>query len=116
MAHETGFPSPARGYEEAGIDLNRLLVHNQPATFFMRMKGSRLVYRGIYPDDLLVVDRSRPPVAGSLIVYRQDEDFTCSELVRDGSALAFTDGQGNIRPVSEDTDIFGTVSGVVRQL
>jgi DNA polymerase V len=116
MATETGFPSPARGYEETNIDLNRLLVHNPPATFFMRMKGSRLVYRGILPDDLLVVDRSRPPAPGCLVVYREDADFVCRELRREGNGYALADGTGASRAVCVDTEIFGTITGVVRKL
>jgi len=33
----TGLASPAQGYEEQGIDLNRLLVRNPAATYFMRL-------------------------------------------------------------------------------
>jgi len=116
MAGETGFPSPAQGYEATTINLNELLVHNAPATFFMRMKGRHLVYRGIIADDLLVVDRSRPPVPGCLVVFRSDGDFTCRELVRDGDCLVLADGAGNRIAVSGETEIFGTVTGVVRNL
>ena len=116
MAEETGFPSPARGYEAATIDLNALLVHNAPATFYMRMRGSQLMYRGIFPEDLLVVDRSKPPVPGCIVVVRQDDEFVCRELVRDGDRFVFSDGTGNLSPVTEDTELFGTVTGVVRKL
>jgi DNA polymerase V len=116
MANETGFPSPAQGYEETTIDLNKLLIHNAPATFFMRMKGTHLVYRGILADDLLVVDRSRPPVPGCLVVFRQEDDFSCRELVRDGEKLVLSDGCGEQKAINEETEIFGTVSGVVRKL
>ncbi len=116
MANETGFPSPAQGYEAATINLNQLLVHNPPATFFMRMKGSQLVYRGVVPDDLLIVDRSRAPVAGCLVVFRKDDDFTCRELVRDGESYALADGTETRIRIDEETEIFGTVTGVVRQL
>ncbi len=116
MAEETGFPSPARGYEAATIDLNALLVHNAPATFYMRMRGSQLMYRGIFPEDLLVVDRSKPPVPGCIVVVRQDDEFVCRELVRDGDRFVFSDGTGNLSPVTEDTELFGKVTGVVRKL
>lgn len=116
MTTETGFPSPARGYEESNIDLNRLLVQNQSATFFMRMRGTRLAYRGILEGDILVVDRSRPPAPGALVVYRDDADFLCRELVRDGPGYALADGTGRGVAVGGDTEIFGTVTGVVRKL
>jgi DNA polymerase V len=105
MATETGFPSPARGYEAQAINLNELLVRNPPATFYMRMQGVQLVYRGILSGDLLVVDRSRPPAPGCLVVFRQD-----------GDSLVFADGAGNGIRVCEETEIFGTVTGVIRKL
>lgn len=116
MGNETGFPSPAQGYEATTIDLNALLIHNAPATFFMRMKGTHLVYRGIVADDLLVVDRSRPSVPGCLVVFRQDDDFSCRELVRNGEAYALSDGSGCQLQINEETEIFGTVTGVIRKL
>lgn len=116
MALETGFPSPARGYEAQAINLDHLMVHNPAATFFMRMEGFHLMYRGILAGDLLVVDRSRAVVQGALVVFRQDAEFTCRELVREGECLVFADGQGKFIKITEDTEIFGTVTGVVRKL
>lgn len=116
MAHETGFPSPAQGYEATTIDLNKMLVNNAPATFYMRMRGTQLVYRGIVPDDLLVVDRSRAPVPGCLVVFPLEDDFSCRELTRNGDGYAFSDGSGEQFALSEETEIFGTVTGVIRKL
>ena len=108
MATETGFPSPAQGYEATAIDLNALLVHNPPATYYMRMQGQQLLYRGIFPEDLLVVDRSRSPSAGCLVVFRRDEDFSCRELVREGEGYMLADGTGERIQLDGETEIFGT--------
>ena len=116
MATETGFPSPAQGYEATAIDLNALLVHNPPATYYMRMQGQQLLYRGIFPEDLLVVDRSRSPSAGCLVVFRRDEDFSCRELVRSGEGYMLADGTGERIQLDGETEIFGTVTGVIRKL
>ena len=116
MAGETGFPSPAQGYEATTFNLNDSGVLNPPPTFCMRMKGRNLASRGILSEDLLVVDRSRPPVAGCFVVFRSDSDFACRELVREGERFALADGEGNRVAVSAETEIFGTVTGVVRHL
>jgi len=106
----------SREREASAIDLNELLVTNPPATYYMRMRGNQLARRGILPEDLLVVDRSRPPVAGCIVVFRQEGEFTCRELIRGGDSYLLADDEGNQLPLSEDTEIFGTVSGVVRKL
>jgi len=57
----TGFASPAQGYEEEGIDLNRLLIRNPPATIYARLGSSDMEYLGLVKGTLLVVDRSITP-------------------------------------------------------
>ena len=56
----TGFPSPAADFEKAALSLDKLLIHNPSATFFMKMKGRAMVLAGIYPNDILIIDRSLP--------------------------------------------------------
>ena len=53
-----GFPSPAADYEEGKLDLNRHLIKNPAATFFVRVTGDSMLKAGIHNGDLLVVDRS----------------------------------------------------------
>jgi DNA polymerase V len=53
-----GFPSPAEDYIEKTIDLNELCIQHPAATFFVRVQGESMVEGGIFPNDVLVVDRS----------------------------------------------------------
>jgi len=67
--HRTsGYPSPAQDYAEAGLDVRDLLVRRPAATFFARMEGDALRGAGISAGDILVIDRSLPPLPGSIIV------------------------------------------------
>jgi DNA polymerase V len=43
----TGFASPAQGYEEKTIDLNRLLIRNPPATYFVRLESADMETLGL---------------------------------------------------------------------
>ena len=82
----TGFPSPAQGYEDAVIDLNELLVRHPAATVFMRIESSRYTRVGIYPGDLLVVDRSLNPENAAIVVRECDGHFVL------GSAASVAEG------------------------
>ena len=53
-----GFPSPAEDYIEKTLDLNELCIEHPTATFFVRVQGESMIEAGIFPDDVLVVDRS----------------------------------------------------------
>jgi DNA polymerase V len=75
-----GFPSPAEGYIEQALDLNEHLIHHPAATFFVRADGESMVGAGIFPEDLLVVDRSLNPVNGSVVIAVIDGDFTVKRL------------------------------------
>lgn len=55
---QTGFPSPAQGYEEKTIDLNSLLITHPSSTVFMRIGSSRYTRMGVYNGDLLIIDRA----------------------------------------------------------
>jgi DNA polymerase V len=67
-ANATGFGAAADDYMERGIDLNEQLIMNKPATFFFRMNGEAMTGCGIFPDDVLIVDRSIKPTNGKVIV------------------------------------------------
>lgn len=55
-----GFPSPAEDFLESPLDLNRALIRDPAATFFVRVEGDSMIGDGIDDGDLLVVDKSLP--------------------------------------------------------
>lgn len=86
-AVQAGFPSPADDYVEDYLDLNKLLIQNKSATFFLRVKGDSMINAGIHNGDIIVVDRSVEPVDGSVVVAVVDSELTVKRLVwRNGIA------------------------------
>lgn len=77
-----GFPSPADDYVEGPLDLNAHLVKNPAATFFVRVEGVSMVGAGIHPGDILVVDRSREPVSGDIVIAVAAGELTVKRLRR----------------------------------
>ena len=75
-----GFPSPAGDYEESRLDLNRYLVKNPAATFFVRVTGDSMVGAGIHHDDILVVDRSLEPKTGNVVIAALDGELTVKRI------------------------------------
>ena len=72
---ETGFPSPAQGYEEIPIDLGSYLVPRPVSTFFMRIDTNRYSPQNIFKDDILVIDRSLPITENALCVASNEDGF-----------------------------------------
>ncbi|MBN1126236.1 MAG: translesion error-prone DNA polymerase V autoproteolytic subunit [Sedimentisphaerales bacterium] len=75
-----GFPSPAADYEESRLDLNRYLIRNPAATFFVRVTGDSMVGAGIHHGDLLIVDRSLDPKDRNVIIALLDGELTVKRI------------------------------------
>ncbi|WP_231868100.1 translesion error-prone DNA polymerase V autoproteolytic subunit [Alcanivorax sp. NBRC 102028] len=75
-----GFPSPAQGYLDEHLDLNRLCIRHPASTFLLRVEGDSMVDAGIYSGDILIVDRSLEAVAGDVVVASLEGEFTVKEL------------------------------------
>lgn len=113
-----GFPSPADDYIEGKLDLNKYLITNPPATFFVKAACNSMIGSGIFKGDVLIVDRSKKALhnkiviasyEGELIVRRLCKKATKTYLVSENSQYA------NIE-LNEDTSIWGIVIGIVRKL
>ena len=75
-----GFPSPASDYLEGRLDLNAHSVTHPAATFYLRAEGESMTGVGIFPGDLLVVDKSLTPRHGDVVIALLDGGFTVKTL------------------------------------
>lgn len=84
-----GFPSPAEDHLEAPLDLTELAVRHPAATFLLRVAGDSMTGAGIFPHDILIVDRAVRPESGMVVVATLDGEFTVKRLLRqrDGALL-----------------------------
>jgi DNA polymerase V len=114
---QKGFRSPAAEYIGQKLSLDRKLNKNPPSTFFWRVRGDELRVMGIRDGDLLVVDRSRRPMHGSLAVCIIDRQFRIRRLRRWGDVLVPMPlrRRPEIDPL-EPAEVWGVVRAIVRDL
>lgn len=74
-----GFPSPAEDYIEGRIDLNRELIKNPSATFYVRVINDSMETL-IKPGELLVVDRMAETKDKDVVVARLDDELCVKRL------------------------------------
>jgi DNA polymerase V len=79
-----GFPSPADDSVEKSLDLNELLVTQPASTFFGRAEGVSMIGAGIFPNDILVINRAIEPTPGKIVVCALNGELTVKRLARDG--------------------------------
>lgn len=115
-----GFPSPADDHVDRSLDLNEYLVPNPAATFFVRVEGESMTGAGISPGDLLVVDRSREPADGKIVVAVLDGEMTVKRLRKKGRRVELVPENRSFEPppISVETDfrVWGVVTAVIRRL
>ncbi|KRW62319.1 LexA family protein [Pseudomonas sp. TTU2014-080ASC] len=63
-----GFPSPAQDHLERDISLDELFNLRAPHTYIVRVAGDSMVQAGIFDGDLLLVDRSKEPRSGDIVI------------------------------------------------
>ncbi|CUB06580.1 translesion error-prone DNA polymerase V autoproteolytic subunit [Marinomonas fungiae] len=114
-----GFPSPAQNYIEQTLDLNELCIKRPAATFFVRVEGNSMIEAGIYPDDILVVDRSVQAKHGDIVIAGIHGEFTVKELQLRPCVKLIPRNQAYhpIRiPEGTELELFGVVTHVVRNM
>lgn len=115
-----GFPSPADDYIERRLDLNEHLVRNPPATFFVRAQGDSMLGAGIHDGDILVVDRSIPPVHNKVVIAAVHGELTVKRLwMRDGMTVLRPENPA-YPPLDmtgvEQFEVWGVVTSVIHSL
>ncbi len=115
-----GFPSPAEDDIEGTLDLNRRYIRHPAATFFVRVSGESMVGAGIFPDDILIVDRSLKAADRRVVVAVMNGEMTVKRLRRKDGRL-FLVSENDAFPtmeVEEGTDfqVWGVATCVIHSL
>jgi DNA polymerase V len=108
-----GFESPAADYEEARIDLNDYVTKYPEATFFARVTGECMIDSGIFPDDLLVVDKSLTPTSGDIVVGILDNEFILRSYFKKGQKEYLMPDNAYFKPIERNETTHFEIWGVV---
>lgn len=112
-----GFPSPASDYIDKSIDLNEILIKNKPATFLVRALGDSMVNCGIFPGDILIVDKSITPAHKNIVIAILNGEFTVKKLIKEKEKIILRPENPKYKDfeIKEDDDfkIWGVVTFVI---
>lgn len=77
-----GFPSPAADHLEKHISLDDLFDIRAPHVYLVKIEGESMMGAGIYDGDLVIVDRSREPQHGDIVIAGLNGEPVCKRLHR----------------------------------
>ena len=115
---EAGFASPADDFVEEYLDLNNLLVKHHEATFFVRVSGHSMIDAGIFPDDILIVDRSIQAKDGKVVIANIEGDVTVKRLSIEGERVILKAENPKHKDivVTGELTVWGVVTSVIHQM
>jgi len=115
---EAGFASPADDFVEEYLDLNNLLVKHHEATFFVRVSGYSMIDAGIFPDDILIVDRSLQAKDGKVVIANIEGDVTVKRLSIQGDRVILKSENPKYKDiiVTGELHVWGVVTSVIHQV
>jgi repressor LexA len=121
---QAGWPSPAEEELKDTISLDDWLIGNRESSFLLTVSGDSMIDAGIHPGDTVILDKSRPPKNGDVVVAEVDREWTIKYferrrgsdggmrvVLRPANAKA---GYGPIEP-EEELRLAGVVTAVVRK-
>jgi DNA polymerase V len=113
-----GFPSPAEDHEDCGLDLVDRFIRHPAASFFQRVGGDSMTGEGIRHGDYLLVDRSRDPRHGDVVVIEIDGDRVVRLFCHDRRAIRFEAAHPGHPPIpfGPGCAVIGVVTSVHRDL
>ncbi len=119
-ANATGFTAAADDYMERGIDLNEQLIHNKPATFFMRVSGDAMVGAGIHNNDVVIVDRSVKAASGRVVIAALNGEMLIRRLEKNFNKIRLIPETDRLAPIEVDPSgaefsIWGVVTYVIHE-
>ena len=113
-----GFPSPAEGYIEGRLDLNRYLIKHPTATFYVRVSGDSMSGAGINPGTILVVDRAVDAEDGDIVIARINDELCVKRLRLRHGRIWLTPENERFQPIevieTMDFEVWGRVMHAIR--
>ncbi len=117
---QAGFPSPAEDTQPETFDLIERLIQNTEATFLVRVQGESMTGAGIFPNDILIVDRSLDPTHENIVLAVVDGEFTVKRLIRKGDKIELAAENPKFPSIAirdeSELNIWGVVKQVIHQV
>lgn len=115
---QAGFPTTAEEDATAStVSLDRWLIEHPQASYLLTVFGDSMIEAGIMEGDMVIVDRTRSPKTGDIVVAEVDHDWTMKYYIKRGDRVILRPANQNYPDIhpQEELKIGGVVSSVIRK-
>lgn len=112
-----GFPSAAEEELCDTMSLDEYLVSRPEATFLLRVTGDSMIGEGIKDGDMVIVEKSRTPANGDVVVAEVDGEWTMKYFRKDGGEVFLEAANPKYPIIRPKTSLRlgGVVTAVIRK-
>jgi len=114
---QAGFPSPAEEELVDTITLDEFLVRKPEATYMLTVHGDSMTRAGIFPGDIVLVEKGGTPKPNDIVVAQVDDEWTIKYYMKDEKGVRLDPANPkytSIRP-KRALVIGGIVKAVIRK-
>ena len=113
-----GFPSPAEEELLDTLSLDEFLVERPDATFMLKVTGDSMIEAGIFPGDLVLVEKGVEPKRNDIVIAQVDGEWTMKYFMRDRDGVRLDPANRRFKPIrpKDSLEIAGVVRTVIRKL
>jgi len=114
---QAGFPSPAEEELAETLSLDEFLIKNPEAMFLLTVSGDSMVDAGIYPGDIVLVERGATPKNNDIVIAQVDDEWTLKYFIRDKNGVRLEPANRKYAAIipSRSLVIGGVVRTVIRK-
>ena len=111
-AVQAGFPSPAEEELLDTLTLDEFLIRRPEATFMLTVSGDSMTDAGIFPGDIVLVERGVMPKSNDIVVAQVDEEWTLKFFMKDREGVRLEPANKKYKPIRPKNSLL--IGGVVR--
>ena len=112
-----GFPSPAEEELLDTLSLDEYLVDRPDATFMLKVSGDSMMDAGIFPGDIVLVEKGKIPKNNDIVIAQVDGDWTMKYFVKEGHDIRLEPANKKYKTIRPEhsLEIGGIVRTVIRK-
>ena len=114
---EAGWPSPAEEELTDTMRLDEWLIENKEATFMLKASNAAMLGAGIIAGDLVLLDRSRTPKDGDIVLAEVDDRTALRYFRKQGRRVWLAAAHPDYRSIvpREKLTVTAVVIAVIRK-